>query len=170
MNRISKNRCQGITLIEILMILGVLIVIASFAAPSVSGATARADMRAASENLHYSIRIARNTARMDESIVTMNLVDAGDEVGYRITFTESESAAKLSEKMASGKMASENMAPEQQAPEQPGLQDYQFNKGIKVVSDFPSFEFDNRGIVKNPGQITLISMADESVTTQILVK
>ena len=155
MNRISKNRCQGITLIEILMILGVLIVIVSFAAPSVSGATARADMRAASENLHYSIRIARNTARMDESIVTMNLLDGGDEVGYRITFSESESAAQLSE---------------QPAPEQPGLQDYQFNKEIKVVSDFPSFEFDSRGIVKNPGQITLISMTDESVTTQILVK
>ncbi len=155
MNRISKNRCQGITLIEILMILGILIVIASFAAPSVSRATARADMRAASENLHYSIRIARNTARMDESIVTMNLLDVGNEVGYRITFTESESDAQ---------------SPEQPAPEQPGLQDYQFNKEIKVVSDFPSFEFDNRGIVKNPGQITLISVTDESVTTQILVK
>jgi Tfp pilus assembly protein FimT len=160
MNRISKNRCQGITLIEILMILGVLIVIVSFAAPSVSGATARADMRAASENLHYSIRIARNTARMDESIVTMNLVEGGDEAGYRITFSESESAAGSSEKMAS----------EQMAPEQPGLQDYQFNKEIKVVSDFPSFEFDSRGIVKKPGQITLISMTDDSVTTQIMVK
>ena len=155
MNRTSRNRCQGITLIEILVILGVLIVIASFAAPSVSGATARADMRAASENLHYSIRIARNTARMDESIVTMNLLDGEDGVGYRITFTESESAAQAPEKLAS---------------EQPGLQDYQFSKEIKVVSDFPSFEFDHRGIVKNSGQITLISMTDESVTTQILVK
>lgn len=155
MNRISKNRCQGITLIEILMILGVLIIMVSFAAPSVSGATARADMRAASENLHYSIRIARNTARMDESIVTMNLLEGEGEAGYRITFSEAESAAQ---------------SPEQPAPEQPGLQDYQFNKEIKVVSDFPSFEFDSRGMVKNPGQITLVSMTDESVTSQILVK
>ena len=155
MNRISKNRCQGITLIEILMILGVLIIMVSFAAPSVSGATARADMRAASENLHYSIRIARNTARMDESIVTMNLLEGEGEAGYRITFSESESSAQ---------------SPEQPAPEQPGLQDYQFNKEIKVVSDFPSFEFDSRGMVKNPGQITLVSMTDESVTSQILVK
>jgi Tfp pilus assembly protein FimT len=149
MNRISKNRCQGITLIEIMMILGVLIIMLSFAAPSVSGATARADMRAATENLHYSIRIARNTARRDESIVTINLLEGEDEMGYRITFSESGSAAKTTELL--------------------GLQDYQFNKEIKVVSDFPSFEFDSRGIVKNPGQITLISMTDESVTTQIKV-
>ncbi len=77
-----------------------------------------------------------------------------------LLFSESESAAGSSEKMAS----------EQMAPEQPGLQDYQFNKEIKVVSDFPSFEFDSRGIVKKPGQITLISLTDDSVTTQIMVK
>lgn len=150
MNRISKNRCQGITLIEILMIVGVLIIMVSFAAPSVSGATARADMRAASENLHYSIRIARNTARMDESIITMNLLEGEEEAGYRITFSESGSAIKTAK--------------------QPGLQDYQFNKEIKVVSDFQSFEFDSRGMVKTPGQITLVSLTDESVTTQIMVK
>jgi Tfp pilus assembly protein FimT len=150
MHRISKNRCQGITLIEIMMILGVLAIMLSFAAPSVSGATARADMRAATENLHYSIRIARNAARRDESSVTMNLLEGEDETGYRITFSKSGSAVKT--------------------PEQPGMQDYQFNKEIKVISDFPFFEFDSRGIVQNPGQIILVSMTDESVTTQIMVK
>ena len=88
MHREFKNRCQGVTLIEILLILGFLAIIASFAAPSISIATSRADMRAASENLQYSIRIARNTARMTESKVTMNILEEkqGGQ-GQRITFS-----------------------------------------------------------------------------------
>ena len=92
---------------------------------------------------------------MDESVVTMNLLEGEGDAGYLITFSEAESAAQ---------------SPEQPAPEQPGLQDYQFNKEIKVITDFQSFEFDRRGMVKNPGQITLVSLTDESVTTQILVE
>jgi Tfp pilus assembly protein FimT len=144
MHRKFKNRCRGITLIEILLILAFLAIITSFAAPTISNTTARADILAAGENLQYSIRIARNTARMTESKVTMNILDEGqDGQSQRITFSVSESGLK-----ALGKS---------------GLQEDRLPVDIKLVSDYSSYEFDGRGIVQNPGVITLVSRTDESL-------
>jgi type II secretory pathway pseudopilin PulG len=140
---ISKMRYQGITLIEILLILAMLVIIASFAVPSLSRATVRADMRAATENLQYSIQIARNTARMTESKVTMNIgEEEHDGQGQRITISVSERGLK--------------------SLGQPGLQENRLPVDIKLVSDYPSFEFDGRGIVQTPGEIVLVSRTDES--------
>jgi type II secretory pathway pseudopilin PulG len=151
MHRRFKNRCRGITLIEILLILGFLVIIASFAVPSTSNATARADMRVAIENLQFSIRVARNTARMTESKVTMNILEEGQGgQSQRITF--SVAAPGLKERG------------------QPGLQDEHLPADIKLVSDFRSYEFDGRGIVQNPGVITLVSKTDESLNTSVDLK
>jgi type II secretory pathway pseudopilin PulG len=151
MHRISKHHCQGITLIEILLILGFLAILTSFAVPSISTATARADMRAASENLQYSIQSARNTARMTESKVTMSILEEeqGGQ-GQRITFAVSGPGLK--------------------ALGQAGLQDDRLPVDIKLVSDYSSYEFDGRGSVENPGVITLVSRTDESLFTSLEVK
>jgi type II secretory pathway pseudopilin PulG len=151
MHRIYKNRCLGITLIEILLILGFLAILTSFAVPSISTATARADMRAASENLQYSIQSARNTARMTESKVTMNILEEeqGGQ-GQRITFSVSGPGLK--------------------ALGQAGMQDDRFPVDIKLVSDYNSYEFDGRGIVENPGVITLVSRTDETLFISLDVK
>jgi type II secretory pathway pseudopilin PulG len=150
MHRISKHRCQGITLIEILLILGFLVIISSFAATTMSGATARADMRVASENLQYSIRIARNTARMTESKVTMNISEDVAGQVQRITFSVSGAGLK--------------------ALGQPGLQEDRLPEDIRLVSDYRSYEFDGRGIVQNPGVITLVSKTDKSLITRLKVE
>jgi type II secretory pathway pseudopilin PulG len=146
-----KNNCRGITLIEILLILGFLVIITSFAAPLFSNASARAEMRVASENLQYSIRIARNTARMTESKVTMNILEEGQGgQGQRITFSVS--------------------GPGRKAHGQPGLQEDRLPENIKLVSDYRSFEFDGRGIVQHPGVITLVSRTDDSLITSFKVE
>jgi len=150
MNTSPKNQNHGITLIEILIVFGMLMLLVPFALPAASSAVARAEIRAAVEDLQYSIRIARNTARTAESNVSLNLLDQAGEAGQRITFSASKQIVS-------------NLA-------DTGIQGYQFNKKIKFVSDFAAYEFDGRGIVKNPGQITLVSRADESVTIQVLVK
>ena len=151
MNGISIHRCRGVTLIEILLILGLLVIIASFAVPSMSSATARADMRAASENLQYSIRTARNTARMAESKVTMNILEEGPgSQGQRITFSIS--------------------GPGLTDTGPPGLQEDRLPMDVKLVSEFSSYEFDGRGMVQNPGVITLVSRTDGSLMTSIEVK
>lgn len=151
MKRISKNRCRGVTLIEILLILGLLLIIASFAAPSMSSATARADMRATSENLQYSIRTARNTARMTESKVIMHILEEGPGgQSQHITFSVS--------------------GPDLTNTGQPGLQEDRLPVNIKLVSEYSSYEFDGRGMVQNPGVITLVSRTDDSLMTSFEVK
>ena len=141
---ISKNRCRGVTLIEIMLMVGLGIIIASFALPSLSSATARADMRVASENMQYSIRMARSTAIMTESKVTMNIEERG-EGGQRITFSVSGSV-------------------------QPELQEDRLPEHISLMSDHMSYEFDGRGIVQNPGLITLVSSEDESLMTSLTIE
>jgi hypothetical protein len=108
-------------------------------------------MRAASENLQYSIQSARNTARMTESKVTMNILEEeqGGQ-GQRITFVVSGPGLK--------------------ALGQAGLQDDRLPVDIKLVSDYSSYEFDGRGIVENPGVITLVSRTDESLFASFELK
>ena len=151
MHRKFNHRCKGFTLIEILLMLGFLVIITSFAAPSMSGAAARADMRAASENLQYSIRSARNTARMTESNVTMNILEA-EQVGQsqQITFSVSGPGLK--------------------ALGQAGLQNDPLPEDIKLLSDYSSYEFDGRGIVQKPGVITLVSRTDETLITSLNIE
>jgi len=151
MHRKFKHHYQGFTLIEILLMLGFLVIIASFAAPSMSGAAARADMRAASENLQYSIRSARNTARMTESNVTMNILEA-EQFGQsqRITFSVSGPGLK--------------------ALGQTGLPEDRLPADIKLLSDYSSYEFNGRGIVQRPGVITLVSRTDETLITSFKVE
>lgn len=156
MKRISKNRCRGVTLIEILLILGLLLIIASFAAPSMSSATARADMRATSENLQYSIRTARNTARMTESKVIMHILEEGPGgQSQRIIFSVSGFSVSGPDLINTG---------------QPGLQEDRLPVNIKLVSEYSSYEFDGRGMVQNPGVITLVSRTDDSLMTSFEVK
>jgi prepilin-type N-terminal cleavage/methylation domain-containing protein len=150
MKKNLKSRCQGITLIEILLVLGLLGIIVSFAAPAISNATAKAEIQAAAENIQYSIRIARNTARMTESNVSMNILAGPDSGNQRITFSVANSAAN--------------------APGRPGLQEYPLDGDFILVSDFPSYEFDGRGIVRNPGLIILAARDDKSLTMNFTVE
>ena len=53
---------------------------------------------------------------------------------------------------------------------QAGLQEERLPVNIKLVSDFSSYEFDGRGIVLNPGVITLVSKTDESLNASIDLK
>lgn len=150
MVRNLKKSNQGITLVEILIALGVLVLLVSFAAPSVTGASTSMQMRAAAENVEYSIDIARKTARMTEAPVTMNVL-MDDESGYhRITITPSEKAQK--------KLS------------QPIVPEFRLEDTLAFQSDQVSFEFDGRGIVTNPGTLTLFAKDEENSRTSFLVE
>lgn len=142
----NKKRCQGITLIEILLVVGLLVVLLSFAVPSMSGAAIKTEMTATQEHVEYSLQTARRTARMSESSVQMNISPAEGDTPQLITFS---------------------------APGQRGsvivqqIQDYNMPRDIALVSDQESFLFDERGLVSNPGQIQLVSKIDESITLSI---
>lgn len=142
----SIYRSRGVTLVEILLVVAVLVILLSFAMPSVGNATTRAELKAATENVQYSIDAARNLARMTESSVAVNIeAAAGAESGsggepQRISFSE------------------------------PEIQDYFLPAGIRLVADHDRYVFDSRGLVLEPGRVLLLSATDESITSAIDIK
>jgi len=145
-----KKTNRGITLIEILLALGVLVLVVSFAIPNYSDASAKMQLRAAAENVQYSIDTARKTARMTEAPVTLNVITDSVDGQHRITVTLSERALrKLS---------------------QPDVPEFLLDETLALQSDRASFEFDERGIVTNPGNLTLFARDEESARTSFVVE
>jgi len=147
MNKNYKFRCQGVTLIEILLVVGLLVILISFASPTISNATTRTQMRAEAENIQYSIRIARNTARMNETEVSMNVHTEAGADKHRISFDVSGNTEQRT-----------------------GLQGYELDGDFLLVSDYSHYKFDSRGFVKNPGEIVLTARDDETVTRSFTVE
>jgi Tfp pilus assembly protein FimT len=140
---------KGITLIEILLVLGLLVVLLSFAVPSISSAAVKADLRAAMENVQHSLEAARRTARMSESPVFMNISSIAEDAEQTITFS------------APGKRGAGVVTQ---------IQDFQVPSDIALVTDQEAFLFDERGLVTNPGQILFVSKQNESVKFAITVQ
>lgn len=140
---------KGITLIEILLVLGLLVILLSFAMPSVSGAAVKAEMSAAFENVQYSVQMARKAARTTESDVSMIITTAVSGGSQAITFT------------SNGKGGSANNLQ---------IQDFSIPDGIVLVSDHDSFVFDEKGVVQNPGNLLLVAKKDEAITKTIAVE
>jgi Tfp pilus assembly protein FimT len=147
--RHPASHSKGITLIEILLVVGLLVVLLSFAVPSVSGAAIKAEMNSTLENVQYSLQMARKVARVTESSVVMNISAAQADTTQVISFT------------SPGKNgAASNLQ----------IQDFPIPEDVVVISDHDSFVFDSRGLVENPGSVTLVSKVDEAVTTTIDVQ
>lgn len=142
----SITRCRGITLVEILLVIGLVVLLAGFALPSFGTATARAEMKAALENLEYSIGTARNVARLTDSSISLNIVEGPDATKQKITFSQS----------ARGTV--------KRGPEIP---DYLLPEGIELVSEQRHFIFDGRGLVDQPGRIVLVSREDATITNAL---
>ena len=143
----SPARCRGITLIEVLVVIGVLILFLSFAIPSMGTASSRAELQAAYENVSHSLATARNIARSTESGVAVNIPAAGD--GQQtISFS------------AAGRKPNHLLDQ---------LQPYSLPTDIIALSEQGAFLVDSRGLVENPGQILLLSRSDDSVRSAITV-
>ncbi len=135
---------RGITILEILLVVSLLIILVSFAMPSIGGAAAKAEMTATFENVQYSIEAARHIARMNESGVSVNFETLAGETAQNISFT------------SQGEGEGERIIE---------LQDYRVPADILLISDLESFVFDERGLVEKPGKIMLVSKTDDSVTS-----
>lgn len=144
MNRLISSRHsehqRGITLIEILLCVSVLIVLVSFALPSVSGAALKSEMKATAENVEHSIHSARNLARLNEKPIAVHF----ESVPYdRITFSAPGS---------------------RRTDPSEALQEYRLPEGIELIALRESLVFDARGLIDAPARITLVSRADTTVS------
>ena len=140
---------RGITLVEILIVVAVLAVLASFAAPTFGKASAQAELKAALENVQYSVDTARNIARMNGTSVSLDLeYEEGAEV-FQLVFS-------------SPNPRKSNLLRD--------LQAYRLPENIRLESEFDSYVFDDRGMVANEGTITLVSSVYESLRSSLTVQ
>jgi len=147
--RHPASHSKGITLIEILLVTGLMVILLSFAIPSISGATIKAEMDSTYENVQYSVQMARKMARATESTMVMNVSPATEGSAQSITFTSPGTNRKSNSLQ---------------------IQDFSVPDNVVLVSDHDSFVFDERGLVENPGQVLLVSKVDENVTSTIDVR
>jgi competence protein ComGC len=150
-NPVSRSR--GITLVEILLVISLLVILLSFAMPTVGNATARAELKATVENVQYSVAAARNVARMTESSLALNIESSPAENVQKITFSRPQEHPG-----ARGGVHGL------------GLQEYRLPEGILLVTEHQQFVFDRRGLVGEGGRIMLVSAADESISATIDVE
>jgi len=145
---VTDIRSKGISLVEILIALGMLVVILSFAAPALQGASAKAELRAAVENLEFSIRTARYKARQYEREVLMHLDTDPLSDRHSVSFAIQGDKAGFAS----------------------SLQDFQFSPGIRLVSDSPSVLFDSRGMLQLPVQVVLVSREDADISQILMIE
>ena len=145
-----KARSRGISILEILIGLGVLVLITSFAVPSFNNMAAKAELRVVLENTEFMVRAGRNTARMLETDVTMHLNSERHLEQHSITFS-------LPQKSATSAIST-------------SIQDYQLPPGVRILADETEVHFDSRGLVETPVQLLLVSSADEDVTERLLIQ
>lgn len=137
-----RTRERGITLVEILIAISVLIILVAFALPSAGTAAARAEMKAALENLEYSVGNARTVARMTESSISLHIETSPGDASPLIRFSRQD---------------------DRRGTNSPDIQEYQLPEGIQVVADRDRFVFDPRGLVDEPGRILLVSASDDEL-------
>lgn len=145
-NRIvPPPRSSGITIVEILLVISVLVVVIAFAVPGVDRATARADIAAATEHVQHSIDAARKLARVTESTVTLHADSPSGTMARQIRLSGPRLGAAMS------------------------TPDYRVPESIRLVPEDATFTFDKRGLVRNPGTLVLVSEADDAIFSELRV-
>lgn len=139
----SFKHARGITLVEILLVISLLVILLSFAIPSMGGAAAKAEMTATVENVQHSIQSARNMARMNEVEVTIVFNAPAGQEARKIEFDSRVHT---------------------------GILNYDLPADVVLIADRDNFVFDQRGLVENPGHILLVSKADDSVSATLEVQ
>ena len=122
----------GITIIEVLVVLAVIAITVGIATGSTKDLAYRADLRVATEMIQQSVRMARNRARMEEKDMQLMFTDVDEYDQVRIELNS----------------PSERYA-------QPILEDIRLPPGIMIMSPDRQFSFNSRGVLDEPGTITI---------------
>ena len=140
---------RGITLVEILIVVGFLAILASFAVPSFGKSAAQAELKAALENVQYSVDTARNIARINGTSVSLDLETLEGGEASQLVFSSPDPGKS-------------NLLGD--------LGAYRLPEDIRLESEFDSYVFDDRGLVASPGTITLVSKAYDSLKSTVTVQ
>lgn len=139
----------GITVPEVLLVVAVILVLLSFAAPSLTGATARAELKDATAGMDLGIRMARSTARRLDTVVIMHLQNDRKARLHSVTFSMPELPLDAAEAAM--------------------LVDYHLPESVRLETNGHDVRFDGRGIVAEPVQIALVSLHDDDLYERLLI-
>jgi Tfp pilus assembly protein FimT len=148
--QINKKGSSGVSVVEILIGLGMLVVILSFATPSLSSVTAKVELLSAVENMEYSIRVARNTARRLESEVVMQIHNDRRLEKHSVTF------------FVAGNKSTTRPADM--------LQTYELPENIRIVTESSNIEFNHQGLVQPAVPLMLVSSQQDAVNHRFLIE
>ena len=149
MHRVMRYPTRGISILEILIIVSLMVVVLAFASPSLNRVNAKAELESAVNQVESSIIIARQTARTLDTRVIMRL---------HASKRDKQNSISL-------------VVPAMEQPR--GLvalpQDTVLPEGIRLVTSQRTVIFDSEGGVEEPVYFSLVSMQDEAVTKRMLI-
>lgn len=141
---------RKVTAVEILIAASAVFVLVVLAVPPLNNWAARSELKSAREILEASIVNARQTARIYQAEVVLN-VHAGEDDSGTLTYSvisphSSEYTLDFQEKK------------------------YHMPTGVRLTSDRDIIRFDAHGAVEPPAQLVLVSTDYESIREQILLQ
>jgi prepilin-type N-terminal cleavage/methylation domain-containing protein len=160
MNAVSRKKASGFTVIEMFIALAVLAIVLAVALPSLENTAAKADMKAATDQVAQAFRTAKNAARLTSTRVT-------------VTFTDNESGDNtISFAFANGTVDGEGTAyadNEGNAQRRMALPVIRLPAQIAVSGDQTEFTYDPLGMVDAMGTIALASTVEEQYASTVAI-
>lgn len=141
-----SNQHSGLSVVEVLVVLGLIAVLFSFGSPMFGNAVARAELKATVENLDLSIGIARDTARRYESTVVMHLPLTDGRITDQVTYSSPDHRIDFAT-----------------------VAGFEFPASIRIVASAAEIRFDHRGHVETPVHLELVSADNDELRHLIVV-
>lgn len=150
MNRAIRYPARGISILEILIAVSLVVVMLAFASPSLNRVNAKTQLRTAVEQMESSILIARQTARTlnTDVVMRMHASKRDRQHSVNLAFPALEKPPEFVS------LPQETLLPE----------------GIRLVTSQRTVLFDSQGMVEAPVYFSLVSTADEAVTKRMLIE
>lgn len=160
MNTVSRKRISGFTVIEMFVALAVLAILLGVALPSIENVVAKADMKAATDQVAQAFRAAKNAARLTNSSVTVTLTTSGSG-NNTISFVFANGTVD-----ASGTALADN---EGNAQRRMALPVITLPARISVSGNTSTFTYDPLGMIDATGTIAITSIADNQYASTVSI-
>ena len=160
MNTVSRKKVSGFTVIEMFIALAVLAILLAVALPSMENVAAKADMKAATDQVAQAFRTAKEAARLTNSSVTVTLTTSGTG-NNTVSFAFANGTVD-----ADGTAFANN---EGNAQKRMALPVIKLPANVAVSADTSVFTYNPMGMVDATGTIALASTADDKYSSTVAI-
>lgn len=158
-NTMARKKVSGFTVIEMFIALAVLAILVAVALPSMENVAAKADMKAATDQVAQAFRTAKEAARLTNSSVTVTLSTSGSANTVRFAFANGTVDA-------AGTAFANN---EGNAQRRMALPVIKLPVNVAVDADTSVFTYNPMGMVNATGTIALASTTDDKYSSTVAI-